>query len=158
MTRREWAVSLGTVCSPSFPADAVEAIVDMLPLLTDFSDAAFCADTVNLIGRMRRRQAIPALDEISAMLGVWQKERLPPAQRHGANPDMGRIQHEPVPVDPAEKMAVGHKLTMLAQEMRERAEAAEPERESVRPAFLYGEALRLAREQAGMLPVREGRQ
>jgi hypothetical protein len=74
MNRREWATALGAVCSPSFPADGAEALVDMLPLLGDFPDRAFNQETINLIGRMRRRQSIPALDEVSAGLGTWCKE------------------------------------------------------------------------------------
>ena len=77
MTRREWAAVLGSVCSPSFPAEAVEALVDMLALLTDFPDAAFNAETVNAIGRSKRRQAIPSLDEVSRILGDWCRDHLP---------------------------------------------------------------------------------
>jgi hypothetical protein len=118
MTRREWATMLGTVCSPSFPADAVEAMVDMLPLLKDFPDRAFNADTVNLIGRMRRRQSCPALDEVSAGLSTWCRETLPPGQRLGANPDTVRIGHEPPKPDPKEKARVGEGLVLLAAEIK----------------------------------------
>jgi hypothetical protein len=93
MTRSEWATVLGTVCSPSFPADGAEAVVDMLPLLRDFPDRAFCQDTINLIGRVRRRQAIPSLDEVSAGLSAWCKDHPAPAMSRisGDHPDLPQL-------------------------------------------------------------------
>jgi hypothetical protein len=148
MTRREWATTLGTVCSPSFPADAVEAMVDMLPLLKDFPDRAFNSDTINLIGRMRRRQSCPALDEVSAGLSTWCREHLPPDQRMGANPQTARIAHQPTPPDPGEKARIGEALALLAENMRQAA-YAKSQRPEVKPAYLTGDALAAVRAKYG---------
>lgn len=153
MTRREWAIMLGTVCSPSFPADAVEAMVDMLPLLKDFPDRAFNADTINLIGRMRRRQSCPALDEVSAGLSTWCREKLPPDQRMGANPTTARITQEPAPFDPDAKARIGEALELLAQEFREKS-AAKAEKPQVKPAYLTGEHLAAVRATYGIRTIR----
>lgn len=74
--KAKWAVMLGNCVSPSFAADAIEAISDMLPLL-DFPEAAFTEESLKAVARHKRRQAIPSFDEIETALSAWWKENKP---------------------------------------------------------------------------------
>lgn len=83
--RRQWASMLGSVCSPSFPADAVEAITDMLPLLAEWGPEFFTVRTVQEIGTAKRRQSCPSLDEITAAFAKQRLNAIPTAVRMGAS-------------------------------------------------------------------------
>lgn len=85
MGRKQWAAMLGAVCSPSFPADAVEALTDMLPLLMGWGDQYFTARTIREIGMMKRRQSCPSLDEINRVFGEQMRGSLPVAVRMGTD-------------------------------------------------------------------------
>lgn len=64
--RADWCLLLANACSPSFPDGACQALEGMLPLLADWDDGYFTVETARAIGCMKRRQIIPALDEINA--------------------------------------------------------------------------------------------
>lgn len=78
MNRREWAIALGSICSPSWPTDAIEALVDMLPLLVDWPDEAFSETTLREVASRKRRQACPAFDEIIAAFREMQERYVIP--------------------------------------------------------------------------------
>lgn len=85
MTRRQWATTLGSVCSPSFPQEGVEALVDMLPLLAKFDDSFFTVETLDLVGSTKHRQSIPSLAEVTAIFAKLRSDRLPVQVRMGGS-------------------------------------------------------------------------
>lgn len=64
--RSDWCLLLANACSPSFPDAACQALEAMLPLLADWDDGYFTIETARAIACAKRRQIIPALDEINA--------------------------------------------------------------------------------------------
>lgn len=101
MNRRQWCASLAKLVSPAFPADAAKALVDMLPALRHLPEVLFTADTLGHVAMAKRRQSVPAFDEIVTALNDYRRtfvhERplaLPSAVPVGrAPPGEGEVRH-----------------------------------------------------------------
>ena len=70
-SRRQWCAALAKLVSPAFPADATKALVDMLPALRHLPEVLFCADTLGHVAMAKRRQSVPAFDEIVSALNDY---------------------------------------------------------------------------------------
>lgn len=101
LNRRQWCASLAKLVSPAFPADAAKALVDMLPALRHLPETLFTADTLGHVAMAKRRQSVPAFDEIVSALNEYRRlfvhERplaLPSSVPAGrAPPDDAELQH-----------------------------------------------------------------
>lgn len=97
--RRQWCAALAKLVSPSFPADAARALVDMLPAMQHLPDALFTPETLGYVAMWPRRQSVPAFNEIAAALSdyrrtfIHERPRALPAPRHEgrAPPDEAEI-------------------------------------------------------------------
>lgn len=116
MTRRQWATMLGSVCSPSFPQEGVEALVDMLPLLAKFDDSFFTVETIDLVGSTKHRQSIPSLAEITAVFAKMRSDRLPVQVRMGASPSVPQLEAPSFKPTEAECARVDEQVAALKQE------------------------------------------
>jgi hypothetical protein len=134
MTRREWAAMLGSVCSPSFPSDGVEALVDMLPLLQKYDDSFFTGETIELVGSAKRRQSIPSLDEITAVFAKLRHDRLPIQARMGGSVSMRQIVQQFVPDSDEVRAATLAKAEALIAELRGDA-PIKPGPSNIKPAY-----------------------
>jgi hypothetical protein len=144
MTRREWATMLGMVCSPSFPAEGVEALVDMLPLLQKYDDSFFTAQTVELVGSAKRRQSIPSLDEITAIFAKLRNDRLPIQQRMGGAVSVAQITRQFVPDSDDVKAATLAKAEALIADLSADAPAARTAKPEIEPRYFTKLQLALA--------------
>jgi hypothetical protein len=74
--RTDWCLLLGNACSPSFPDAACQALEAMLPLLADWNDSYFSIETARDIACAKRRQIIPALEEIVLVFRTRDRARV----------------------------------------------------------------------------------
>jgi hypothetical protein len=151
MDPRKWCTTLGGLCSPSFPADAIEALVDMIPLVeARYGLEAFNILTLADIAAMKRRQSCPSFDEICTVMTAAFKERLPASVRMGASP----FPALPIPdLRPPSQEACDHidaQVAAFKADMAAQQRAKAPEVHKVTPKYLSGLALALARENAGI--------
>lgn len=142
MDRRAWAGTLGAICSPSFPADAIEALVDMLPLLSDWSDEYFTIRTVKAVAGSKRRQSTPSYDEICAVFSAHRLNLMSPAQRLGYEPPRW-IGHEPVSDTPEAREAALARGREAVAALKAEAQQRMPDAGQIAP--LYLDKLTLAR-------------
>lgn len=89
MTRKEWCYMVANACSPAFPGPAMEALVGMLPLLANWPDAYFDGQSVADVATGKRRQAVPAADEISMIFRERRLASMPASVRMGGDAPPG---------------------------------------------------------------------
>ena len=73
--RQQWVAMLAKLVAPMDGTKAAKAIVDMLPMLADFPDAAFCLDSLDAVATKCR--FAPSYGELRGHLADWWKR--PPA-------------------------------------------------------------------------------
>ena len=117
LTRREWCRDLAKLVSPSFPVEAQAALVDMLPALSHLPDDVFTVDTIKAVAWAKRRQSVPAWDEIIKALNDYQA-RFPrdPTYRLSAKPNAD-IPQGRLPPGPEEVAMVTEMLTSWREEV-----------------------------------------
>lgn len=129
MTRREWATTLASICSPSWPEQAIEALVDMLPLLAEWPDQCFTLSTMKDIAGSKRRQAIPSYDEICTIFRQIWRDDMHPVIRGGGSLTIAQIVEEKRPPTQAERdhvTAVTQSFIAEHGGKRQKAEAVKP--------------------------------
>ena len=150
MNRREWAIMLGSICSPAFPKEAVEALVDMLPLLAEWPDDYFTAETMKDVALAKRRQSTPAYDEIVGVFAALRRDNLPVHIRMGGSSKMPAIVEQFVPATEAEKQRVAQLLAEESVRLNASAAAKMAPEQRVKPNYLYGVTLAKMRQSAGI--------
>jgi hypothetical protein len=154
MNRRQWAMMLGSVCSPSFPADAIAAIVDMLPMLAKWGPEFFTQRTVEDIATAERRQACPGLGDITAVFAQRRREALPVTLRMGASISPALPAPEAREATPEEIAHVTERVAqakaILAEAGARRAAASGRGEAKINPRHLTGDHLAQARRAAGI--------
>ena len=142
--RRQWAAMLGSVCSPSFPADAIEALTEMLFMLASWPDDFFTLQTVHDIATAKRRQSCPALDEITAVFSKIRLERLP------ENVRMGYVPAIPAPEAPREapehRAAAVQRAQAVIAELKSKAEMKIADQARIDPKYLTPQQLVFVRD------------
>jgi hypothetical protein len=150
--RRLWCAALAKLVSPSFPDDAAAALCDILPALKHLPEPLFNEDTLIQVAGTKRRQTIPAFDEILVVLNAYRRDFIhepprpaltaPPDALPETGPNMTPEQREAVLKDFGAKWAA-----MKAESL---ASSAEPKPPPLRDVTLKGEALRKSREERGL--------
>lgn len=153
MTRREWCAALAKLVSPAFPVEAQQALIDMLPALRHLPDALFTAETLGDVAMAKRRQTVPAFDEIVRALNEYRRTFLPDPTLRLAGPKVEPDEWTRPP--PEEVKAVSEMLTSWRRERAAQVLAEEAEQRARRPEFrdvtLKGEHLRRSREARGIV-------
>jgi hypothetical protein len=72
--KKKWLAMLAKLVSPAFPTDAAEALNAMLPFLDDIPPEAFTRRGLEAVVAAKRRQAVPALDELRVALLIWWRD------------------------------------------------------------------------------------
>lgn len=163
MNRREWCGNVAKLVSPSFPEDATAALLDMLPAFRHMPDTLFCEATVIEVARVKRRQTIPAFDEITAVLNEYRRTFVfePPVRPRLDAPEPERPDTGPNLCDEErEAVLAAFRAKMHASWAETHAGLGEfrpPVFDlPLRDVTLKGEALRRARLEAGIdVPVPE---
>ena len=153
MNRRRWCATLAKLVSPAFPVEAGKALADMLPALAYLPDTLFTDATVTHVAMAKRRQSVPAFDEIVHALNDWRATYLPdPTLRLAGRPNADLPPEKCTP--PAEEVAAV--VAMLAAHRRELAQSqvdavmARPSIAQLRDVTLKGEALAESRRARGI--------
>lgn len=150
MNRREWCAALAKLVSPSFPNEAASALIDMLPAFTNLPNHLFTEATLIEVAGTKRRQSVPAFDEIRGALNHYRKHYLPdPTLRLAAPPCDPETRKGPCPEEVAYVTEI---LTSFRREMAQRRldEAEElRDRAPLRDVTLKGDALRASRQARG---------
>lgn len=150
LARREWCAGLAKLVSPAFPADAAAALCDMLPALAHMPDRLFNADTMAHVALAKRRQSIPAFDEIVRALNDWRETfASDPPPRLAPPPESGRLPPTEAEVAAVTATLARHRVEMA--EVRVKQAASQPPVRVVElpDVTLKGEALRRSREARG---------
>jgi hypothetical protein len=74
--RQQWTAMLAKCVAPMEAARAGKALADMLPMLADFPDAAFCLDSLEAVAS--RCKSAPSYADLRAGLAAWWKQHQPP--------------------------------------------------------------------------------
>jgi hypothetical protein len=74
--RQQWAAMLAKLVAPMDATRAAKALADMLPMLADFPDAAFCLDSLDAVATKCR--FAPSYAELRGHLADWWKAHRPP--------------------------------------------------------------------------------
>jgi len=82
--REKWLLMLAKLCSPAYPDQASEALSAFLPFLTDLPDEAFTRRSLETVVAAKRRQPVPALDELRIPLLTWWRDNHAHAPRIGS--------------------------------------------------------------------------
>lgn len=151
MTRREWCTKLAMLVSPSFPVEATEALHRMLPAMQHLPDGLFNERSLMRVASVKRRQSVPAWDELIGALDEYRRTFLPDptlrlASRPNADLPAGRL-----PPGPEEVAIVTEMLTSWRAEQIAR-EAERPKGQESRPlrdVTLKGRALAASRRARG---------
>jgi hypothetical protein len=156
MTRREWCGSLAKLVSPAFPNEAAAALIDMLPALQYLPNELFTAATLTEVAMVKRKQSVPAFDELIGALNHYRKHYIPDPTLRLALPACEPEQRKgPCPEEVA---AVTEILTCWRREMAEKrvaaaeaeAQTAERERRPLRDVTAKGEQLAAMRRARGI--------
>ena len=147
--RQEWCVALAKLVSPSFPQDAATALCDMLPAMQNLPDAVFNSDTLILVALVKRRQSVPAYDEIVNTLSAWRRTYLhEPLPRLSAPRTEGRA-----PPTATERASVSATVRSIVADLAARAMTDDPPVAILRDVSLTGTALADSRRRRGITPV-----
>ena len=147
--RQEWCVALAKLVSPSFPQDAATALCDMLPAMQTLPDAVFNADTLILVALVKRRQSVPAYDEIVNTLSAWRRTYLHEPLRSLPAP---RAESR-APPTATERASVSATVRSIVADLAARAMADDPPVAILRDVSLTGTALADSRRRRGITPV-----
>lgn len=155
MNRREWCSELAKLVSPSFQLEATEALHEMLPALQHLPDSLFCRRTLTEVAMAKRRQSVPAFDEIVRALNEYRATYVTdPTMRLAARPNHD-LPPDRIPPSPEEVRIVTEMLTSYRREAAENA-IRRAEQEPVRKALelpdvtLKGEHLAQSRAARGI--------
>jgi hypothetical protein len=87
--RQQWVAMLAKLVAPMDATRAAKALADMLPMLADFPDAAFCLDSLNAVAT--KRSAPPSYADLRSDLAKWWKQHRPqPVAIEGKQPATAR--------------------------------------------------------------------
>jgi len=75
VTRREWMAMLAKLTAPLDAVTATRGLCDMLPLLADFPDSAWCVASLDHVAGQCSR--VPVYSEVRRYLGQWWGPRDP---------------------------------------------------------------------------------
>jgi hypothetical protein len=74
-SRQQWAAMLAKLVAPMDAPRAGKALADMLPMLQDFPDSAFCLDSLEAVAAACKFP--PSYAELREHLGAWWKAHRP---------------------------------------------------------------------------------
>ena len=87
--RQQWVAMLAKLVAPMDATRAAKALADMLPMLADFPDAAFCLDSLDAVAT--KRTSPPSYAELRSDLAKWWKQHRPqPTAIEGKQPATAR--------------------------------------------------------------------
>ena len=83
--RQQWTAMLAKLVAPMEATRAAKALTDMLPMLADFPDAAFCLDSLDHVAT--KRTSPPSYGDLRSDLADWWKRHRPqPTAIEGKQP------------------------------------------------------------------------
>jgi hypothetical protein len=153
--RRSWAAKLAMLCSPSWPKEATEAIIDILAHLTAYGDEYFTDATAEAIASSRRRQSIPSLDEIVQVFSAKRYDDMPAHVRMGGDPKpLKQVVQQFVPDPDDVKVVSLARAERVVAALRAKPEVMRmPERQPVEPHYFTKRQLALAAIEQGVKPA-----